>query len=130
MDMLQFVLEYRQEFWEGMLVFILVLRMEQQSNQVSTILKYLCRVLILLILFQQENYSPLQYAEVRFLYGDHSNSTRCINITVFDDMITENTNYFQVSITSNDTAVHVTPPNSTTIAIGDSDCEFDEPKDK
>ena len=83
-----------------------------------------------LILFQQENYSPLQHAEVRFLYGDQSNSTRCINITVFDDMITENTNYFQVSITSNDTAVHVTPPNSTTIAIGDSDCEFDGPKDK
>ena len=52
------------------------------------------------------------------------NSSRCVQLNVFDDMITENTKYFNVLLTTNDTGVIAVAPNSTTVAIEDSDCEF------
>ena len=61
--------------------------------------------------------------EIRFQKGDKQNSTRCVNISVFDDMITDYTNYFKVSLTTNDTGVHVLMNNST-VYIQDNDCEF------
>ena len=67
------------------------------------------------------NYSPLNNTELQFLSGDATNSTRCTNITILDDMITGSTIYFNVSISTNDSAVHVVSPSSTTVAIQDSD---------
>ena len=61
---------------------------------------------------------------MKLLSGDEMNSSRCLQLTVFDDMITENTKYFNVLLTTNDTGVVAVAPNSTTVAIEDSDCEF------
>ena len=66
----------------------------------------------------------MQYVELQLISGDEMNSSRCLQVTVFDDMITENTKYFNVLLTTNDTGVIVVAPNSTTVAIEDNDCEF------
>lgn len=52
------------------------------------------------------------------------NSTRCVNITVFDDMITGSAKFFTVLLTTYDINVHVIAPNTTTITIEESDCEY------
>ena len=58
--------------------------------------------------------------EVDFLSGDRQNSTRCTNIKILNDMIIEDTKYFNVVITTNDTGVIVMATNMT-VSIQDSD---------
>eukprot|EP00731_Ephydatia_muelleri_P008677 Em0004g1015a len=71
--------------------------------------------------FKLTHYSPLQNASLTFLSGDQMNSTRCVNITVFDDMITGSAKFFTVLLTTYDINVHVIAPNTTTITIEESD---------
>ena len=54
--------------------------------------------------------------------GDSNSTTRCINITVLNDMIVEDAKDFKVLVTTNDTGVHVVSPNTTTVTIEDSNC--------
>ena len=61
--------------------------------------------------------------EVKFLNGDGLNRTRCTNITILDNMITEDTKYFNVVLTTNDTGVIVMATNMT-VSIQDSDCKW------
>ena len=70
------------------------------------------------------NYSPLRYSEVQFLNGDGKNTTRCINITVFDDMIVEDAKDFRVSLTTNDSGVRAVSPSTTTVIILDTNCTY------
>ena len=72
------------------------------------------------------NFIEVQSFPLLFISGKRQNDTSCFNITVIDDMITENTNYFTVYITSNDTGLKLTTPISATVSITDSNCEYSD----
>lgn len=54
----------------------------------------------------------------------HPNAPRsCVTVSIIDDIITENTEHFELSIVTNSSSVIVTGPNAT-ISIEDDDCKF------
>ena len=78
---------------------------------------------ILLSLFKEVNFIQVQSYPLLFTSGQRQNDTACFNITVIDNNITENTNFFTVYICGNDTGLHLAPPTNATVGISDSDCE-------
>lgn len=61
---------------------------------------------------------------MQFVDTDTENSTICVKIVIFDNMITEDTKYFNVSITTQDTGVILVEPNTCIVGIMDSNCEL------
>lgn len=61
---------------------------------------------------------------MQFVDEDTENSTACVNIVVYDNMITEDTKYFNVSITAQDTAIILVEPKTCIVGIIDSNCEL------
>ena len=59
-----------------------------------------------------------------FVNGNKENDSTCHNITVIDNMVTENLKYFTAYITSNDSRLQLFAPTNATVWIEDSDCEY------
>ena len=75
-----------------------------------------------LVCFSGRDFIAVQSYPLIFTSGKRQNDSTCFNVTVIDDMVTENTNFFTVYITSNDTGVQLATPTHATVSITDSDC--------
>ena len=74
-----------------------------------------------------EDFHPFT-TELIYTLSLEPNQTLCVNITIVDDSILENEEYFTVSISSTDSSVITGPP--ATIIIIDNDSKTIQPPDQ
>ena len=72
----------------------------------------------------ERDFIEVQSYPVIFTAGKRQNDTTCFNITVIDDKVTEDMNFFTVHLTSNDTGVQLGSPVNATVLILDSNCKL------
>lgn len=74
--------------------------------------------------FSGRNFIEVKSYPLLFTPGKRQNDSLCFNVTVIDDMVTGNTSFFTVYITSNDTGLQLATPTQAMVSISDSDRKF------
>ena len=100
------------------------------NNVSPCLLFYISLTKGLQILFTNHDYyhygytEGVDYSELhRDIYLNVTNTTFCVDVTIFDDLVLENNEQFNLVLTSTDPDIHVLG-EMVTVQISDDDCEL------